>query len=171
MLTNIRLLVTVSLTGQDGICTHVRYHRPYRCQQHLIDSTRTINTKLTEVEFLIMMATFRWEATGPDPAAMHILWCLGIGPFQTVGSMVLVFVIECSRWRGDLLASLFHCKHKQEKWRDIRKKRSDFRCRRKPEYPEETCEVGYGSATKLTYEQGRQWWEVSDLFTTPAQPP
>ena len=32
-------------------------------------------------------------------------------------------------------------------------KKSDFRCRRKPEYQEKTYEIGYGSATKLTYEQ------------------
>ncbi len=32
-------------------------------------------------------------------------------------------------------------------------KKSDFRCMRKPKFPEKTCEVGYGSATKLTYEQ------------------
>ena len=32
-------------------------------------------------------------------------------------------------------------------------KKSDFTCRRKLEYPEKTCQVGYGLATTLTYEQ------------------
>ena len=50
-------------------------------------------------------------------------------------------------------------------------KKSDFRCRRKPEYQEKTYEVGYGSATKLTNNVAIQSavvrGECFDFYTSP----
>ena len=37
-----------------------------------LDSTEQLTQCSQKVEFSIMATTFRWEAMGPDPAAIHL---------------------------------------------------------------------------------------------------
>ena len=81
--------------------------------------------------------------------------------YTTIGSQGVV--VECN---------LMPIQHNEETGLGYGQK-SDFGCKRKAEYAEKTCEVGYGSVTKLTYKQrgNRTWSAVSLSTTTPARPP